>query len=101
MDGVGVELDVLDEETGVLELFIREDSFKVDFLEGGCDGVFDVLKILDTLRVINNYVGATVALSAAAVCVRGLAIVPDSGGLVLVPSEFGHIGLYCLFDIKV
>jgi len=87
MDGVGVKLDVLDEEASVAQCLFGEDSSLGDLLEGGGDRVFDVLQVLDALGVVEDHVGSVSRHSSQGGGLGLSSVVPDSRGLVLVPAE--------------
>jgi hypothetical protein len=59
MDGIRVELHILDIEPAVSHFFKTEDSFVGDALECTGDRILDILKILHTLGLIDNKVGTT------------------------------------------
>lgn len=101
MDGVGVKLDVLDEEASVAQCLFGEDSTLGDLLEGGGDRVFDVLQVLDALGVVEDHVGGVSGHSSQGGGLGLSSVVPDSRGLVLVPAELVYKQLNLLLLTEV
>jgi len=78
VDGVSVELAVLDVESHSSDVLVTEDTGLGCPLESRDHGFLNFVHVLDSLGSVNNDVGSSVVRSKA----------PDLSGVFFFPSEF-------------